>query len=225
MKIVGLDLSMNSSGLVSLTLDDNLDILETKYEGFCSVKKHEADDIHLFRKKDYNNRYEMTEFASNIIVNFCEGADYVAIEDYAFGASGNLVDIGEFIGHVKMRLLHKFHKLRLYDPNSIKKYATGSGNSDKISMYHSYVKDTNIKPDISVLPAPNKASGISPTSDIVDAYYIARLLQLELKLRRGLVELKNYSLDEISIFNRVTKARPENILVRDFIYLSKVVPT
>ncbi len=51
MKICGLDLSMNSSGLVSLTLDDDLEIIETKHEGFCSVKKHESDDIHHLLKQ------------------------------------------------------------------------------------------------------------------------------------------------------------------------------
>lgn len=222
MKICGLDLSMNSSGLVSLTLDDNLDIIETKHEGFCSVKKHESEDIHLFRKKDYNNRYEMNEEASDIIKSFCKGADYIAIEDYAFGASGNLVDIGEFIGYVKMELMKDQHKLRLYDPNSIKKFATGKGNSDKITMYQSFVKNSEIKPDINVLPVPNKASGVSPTSDIVDAYYIAKLLQQELKLRLGIVQLRSLSEDTITIFNRVSKANPENILVRDFVCLADV---
>lgn len=223
MKICGLDLSMNSSGLVSLTLDDNLDIIETKHEGFCSVKKHESDTIHLFRKKDYNNRYDMNNEAGDIIKNFCKDADYIAIEDYAFGAKGDNFDIGEFIGHVKMTLLKEHHKLRLYDPNSIKKFATGKGNSDKISMYQSFIKDTETKPELKVLPTPTKASGVSPTSDIIDAYYIARLLQQELKLRRGIQELRNLDEDTISIFNRVTKNRPENILVRDFIYLSTIV--
>ena len=43
MKIVGLDLSMNGTGCVSLTLDSNLEILQTEYLGFCSVKKHEGN--------------------------------------------------------------------------------------------------------------------------------------------------------------------------------------
>ena len=221
MKIVGLDLSMNSSGLVSLILDDNLDIIETKYEGFCSVKKHESKEVHLFRKKDYNNRYEMNDEATTIIKKFCENADYIAIEDYAFGASGNLVDIGEFIGYVKTVLLKEQYKIRLYDPNSIKKYATDDGRSDKISMYQYYNKCTDLKPEIKTFPAPTKASGISPTSDIIDAYWIAHLLKTELKLRHGIVDLSSLGVKKIEIFNRVTKAHPENILVTDFLTIKK----
>jgi Holliday junction resolvasome RuvABC endonuclease subunit len=218
-KIVGLDLSMNSSGLVKLTLDDNFDIVDTQYEGFCAVKKHESDNVHLFRKKDFDNRYQMNVEANNYIKEFCKDAEHVAIEDYAFGAPGNLVDIGEYIGFVKTSLLQDGHNIRLYDPNSIKKFATDDGRSDKISMYQWYMKSTQNKPDIKSLPVPTKASGISPTSDIVDAYWIADLLRLELKLRRGLTRVQDLSQPKIEIFNRVTKAFPENILVREFLKL------
>jgi len=217
MKICGADLSMNGSGLVSFELDDNFDIIKTEYLGFVQVKKHESKNVIHYKKKDYESRYHISTMMLEKIKEFVKDSDYVAIEDYAFGAKGNTFDIGEFIGQIKMSLFESNFKMRLYDPNSIKKFATGKGNSDKISMYLSFKKDTEVKPDLSSYPVPNKGGGVSPTSDIVDAYYIARLLRVEVMLRKGFVKTSELTEEEISIFNRVTKSRPTNLLDTDFL--------
>jgi len=218
MIICGLDLSMNGSGLVKLELDDDLNVVNTDRMGFCSVKKHSNDtDIHLFKKKDYVHRYHSSVWMIDKIKKFVADADFVAVEDYAFGANGNVFDIGEFIGQVKLEIFNMNIPIRLYDPNSIKKHASGKGNCDKITMYDSYVSFAGMKPDLSDVPEPVRGSGISPTSDIVDAFYIATLLQLELQLRKGIIALRDITDDDRSIFNRVTKARPVNLLDSDFI--------
>jgi Holliday junction resolvasome RuvABC endonuclease subunit len=217
MKICGLDLSMNGSGLVSFELDNNLDIISTDYLGFIQVKKHCSKKVIHYRKKDFDHRYYISDMMIKKIKEFVKDADYLAIEDYAFGAKGNTFDIGEFIGQVKMMLFKEGHQIRLYDPNSIKKFATGKGNSDKISMYLAFKKDTEIKPDLSSYPVPSKGSGASPTSDIVDAYYITRLLRVEVLLRKGLLNASQLTEEEISIFNRTTKSRPVNLLDTDFL--------
>ena len=73
MKIVGLDLSMNGSGLVKLTLDDNLDVIKAECEAFCSVKKHSSELVHLFKKKDYDNRQQINVWMKDKILKFvCE---------------------------------------------------------------------------------------------------------------------------------------------------------
>lgn len=217
MIIVGLDLSMNGSGLVKLTLDDNLEVIKAECEAFCSVKKHSSDIVHLFKKKDYDNRQSINIWMRDKILKFVKDADYAAIEDYAFGAKGAVFDIGEFVGYIKMNLFEKKIPFRLYDPNSIKKYGTGKGNADKITMYDKFMDYNETKIDIKAMPVPNKGSGVTPTSDVVDAFWIAKLLQLELQLRKGFKTLQGLSEDDISIFNRVTKARPESILSTDFI--------
>ena len=217
MKICGLDLSMNGSGLVSFELDKNLDIISTDYLGFIQVKKHASKNIIHYRKKDFSHRYHISDMMNEKITEFVKGSDYIAIEDYAFGAKGNTFDIGEFIGQIKMSLFKASYKVRLYDPNSIKKFATGKGNSDKISMYLAFKKDTEIKPDLSSYPVPTKGSGASPTSDIVDSYYIARLLRIEILLRKGIINASQLTEEEISIFNRTTKSRPVNLLDTDFL--------
>jgi hypothetical protein len=56
----------------------------------------------------------------------------------------------------------------------------------------------------------------SPKEDIVDAFFITELLQMELKLRKGLIQLKDLTEKQIQIFNRTTKGNPTNILATDF---------
>jgi len=222
MVIVGIDPSMNSSGLVKFVLDDDLNIVDNDYMGFCSVKRN-ADDIkvHYYNKKEYGNRYDLTLWMSEKIFSFVEGADYVSMEDYAYGANGIVFDIGEFVGYLKMGIYKMGIPLRLYDPLSNKKFATGHGDADKISMYDAFEKrKTQSKRDtldLNHLPEPNKSSGVSPTSDIVDAYFLCSLLRKELMLRKGIITLKDLPENEIAIFNRVTKNRPVNILDTEFL--------
>ena len=217
MKVAGLDLSMNSSGIVKLELDDNCNIVKAERMGFTSVKKNEGLNIFFYKKTEFITRYDLTLWMNDKIQSFISDCDYIAVEDYAFGANGVVFDIGEFVGFVKISAFQKNIPLRLYDPNSIKKFATGSGNADKITMYDAFVKLNTIKPDISTLPIPTKGSGASPTSDVIDAHYIASLLATEIKLRKGIVALRSLSEANISIFNRVTKAHPVCILDTEFL--------
>lgn len=217
MNICGLDLSMNSSGLVKLTLDENLNIIDKDYMGFTQVKKHESDRIHYFKKETFKHRYSLTNWMLEHMKSFYGDCDYFAIEDYAFGANGVVFDIAEFAGSIKKDIFDSGKNIRLYDPNSIKKFATGKGNSDKLSMYRSYEEYSGDKLVISSLPEPTTGKGISPTSDIVDAFWISQLLLTELRLRRGLIRTNDLDEAKVSIFNRVTKSQPQNILDTDFI--------
>ena len=218
MIISGIDPSMSSTGIVKFYLDENLNIVNTDYMGFCQVKKN-ADDVNVFHynKKDYRNRYDITLWMSDKIFNFIKDSDYISMEDYAYGANGVVFDIGEFVGYIKMGIYKRGIPLRLYDPLSNKKFATKHGDSDKISMYNSFCNLKEQKPNLDHLPEPNKSSGVSPTSDIVDAYFLCDLLRTELQLRKGIITLKDLPEHKIEIFNRVTKNRPVNILSTDFL--------
>ena len=198
MKIAGLDISKNSPGCVKLTLDDTtLDITAAEFCGFTSVKKNEMSGINFFKKTDFN--FDQGQFIKfeNIIFDFLKGTEFIALEDYAYGGSGDMTGLAEFTGFIKIKQFLDGKKIRKYDIPSIKAFATTHGNSDKLSMYNAFIKENEIKPDISKMPIVTKGSGVSPTSDIIDAYWISRFLHLELKLRKGLIDLK--SLDETQI--------------------------
>ncbi len=216
-KIVGLDLSINGSGCVKFELDNNLDIIKKEYMSFTQVKKNETKNIHHFSKKQFRNSFEQEAWMVSHFFDFLEGCEYAAVEDYAFGAKGMVFNIGEFCGHIKRFLYwgwdnnNQGMNLRLYDPCSIKMWATDRGNATKEDMVDAYDK---VHKDPFKLTFLNRFG--SPKEDIVDAYFIATLLQTELKLRKGIIQLSSLTEKQIQIFNRTTKSHPVNILATDF---------
>jgi hypothetical protein len=226
MIIAGLDVSLTSPGIVKARLDDTtLDIIELDWCGFTTVIKDKKKCPSLFLYKKFNNYFERSIWMLDHILSFMfnwggiyKVADYVAIEDYAFSSTGKSFHIGGFTEMVKMEIYKKEISMRLYDITLIKKLATWRGNADKLAMYDEFMNiPLEHRIDISKLPPVTKPHGKSPTSDIIDAYYIMSLLHTELKLRRGLLSLRDMSENMNWIFNRVTKTSDENILTRDFI--------
>ena len=213
MRIIGIDPSINATGLYEMDLDDKtLDILSYDYKGFTQVKKNETTEIVHYKKKDFKNNIEQHIFMEEEISSFIYGADYVAIEGYAFNATGRVFDIGEFVGGLKRMIYNEKILMRIYEPTVIKLASTNKGNCDKIRMCDEYDKLYDGQLDLGHLPQYK-----TPKEDIVDAYYICKLLRLELMLRRGLIHLEKLSETEIKIFNRCTKSNPVNILGRGFI--------
>jgi crossover junction endodeoxyribonuclease RuvC len=94
----------------------------------------------------------------------------VFIEGYAYASKGVVFHIGENTGLLKHRLWERDVSFVEISPPSIKKFATGKGNSNKMSMYESFVKETEF--DISATIHCNE--GDSPMSDIIDSYYVAK---------------------------------------------------
>jgi len=215
MIIAGIDYSKNSPGVMISNIDKNFEIINTEYRGFTSVKKTTKLDSNLifYHKNEFNNDIEKAVWMRDHIIEFIEDVDYCAIEGYALAAKGKVFDIAEATMCTKLGIYEGHKALRIYEPSTIKLFATGNGNSAKVEMGDAYVKyEEKFKPDLSHL-TPYKP----PSEDLVDAYFCMKLLQTELKLRYGIVELRDLSLETIKIFNRVTKANPENILVRNFI--------
>lgn len=206
-----MDNSINSPGVVWIVTDEKLNVIRRNYLGFTQKKKDETERMIYFKKKDFPNDIEQyLTFRDRIYYSVLEDVkckpDYVAFEDYAFAAHGRVFNIAEAAGALKVEYYQAGVPIRLYDPGSIKKFATGFGNADKVRMVDTYNE----------LPIKEKLDGLV-NDDIVDAYFIAELLLMEIKLRKAIVSLKDLNEEKISIFNRCTKSYPENILVRPFI--------
>ena len=97
----------------------------------------------------------------------------LAIEGYAFGAKGQVFNIGENTGILKYKLAEKVSNIiNVIAPSAIKKFATGKGNANKLLMYEAFVEETG--DDLAELFEFDPYNGQSPVSDIVDSYYIAK---------------------------------------------------
>lgn len=225
MIIVGVDVSLQSSGMVKADLGNDLDIRMISWLGFTTVKKlYNVNKENLLFYKPFSVYLDRSIWMRDKILNnlyneFDHPPTHVAIEDYAYNdVTGMTFHIGGFTEILKLEIYLRRAKIRLYDITLIKKFATTRGNADKISMYDAFMKiPLKDRIDISTLPPVSNPKGTSPTSDIIDAYFIMKLLQLELKLRRGIITLRELTEDQIWVFNRVTKTSKENILTRDFL--------
>jgi len=205
--ICGCDLSMNGSGICVLDLDKNLDIVSCDWLGFTQVKKNQKDNhVTFYKKDDYLSRFGITEMMINEILGKVGKCKYAAIEDFAFGAVGMLANIGEFVGQVAWEIWKQNIALRWYGPGISKKHFTGRGNADKVGMWETFQTISGIKPDLTDYPIPETAKGISPTSDIVDAYALALLLQKELKLRTGILKMEDLDENDRVVFGKKKKS-------------------
>jgi len=99
----------------------------------------------------------------------------VYLEDYSYGSKGKVFEIGENTGVLKYVLWKSSFAdvtLHLVSPTAVKKFATGKGSSDKWGMMEAFEKKTgyNIHNEIT----PDKETGTSPSSDIVDSFWILK---------------------------------------------------
>lgn len=210
MKIVGIDNSVNSPGVVWFILDEQMNITKKEFMGFTQVKKNATENIIHYKKKDFEDDISQYIFNRDKIFEAItkDGIlpDYVAIEDYAYSANGKVFNIAESTGALKVKLYENYIPIRLYDPSSIKLFFSSYGNADKERMKQCYDN----------LDEGEKLFGVI-NEDIIDAFFVTFLLYYELKIRKGLINLSLLPEYQIRVFNRVTKNYPENILVRPFI--------
>lgn len=117
------------------------------------------------------HRYEtIADWATDIVM----GCTHVALEGYAFGASGRVFQIAENTGVLKYKLYQLGIPVTVMPPTEVKKYATGKGNADKNAMYTAWINETGVS--LKSMLTPNKSDSVSPVSDIVDAYFICKKL-------------------------------------------------
>ena len=98
--------------------------------------------------------------------------NHIGMEGYAFGAKGQVFNIGENTGILKLKLQRVARTVRIFAPSEIKKFATGKGNANKLLMYEAFLEETG--DDLAKLFGQAPYKGDSPVSDIVDSYYIAK---------------------------------------------------
>lgn len=128
----------------------------------CMAYEHISDE----------QRYDhISAWAHKILIE--NEIETVWIEGYAMGVSnGRVFNIAENGGVLKHKIYKSGIKINLVPPTTVKKFATGKGNSDKDKMHDQFKLDTGL--DLQELICPDKAKVGSPVGDIVDAFYILK---------------------------------------------------
>lgn len=227
MRIVGLDISLNTTGIVAGIIENKKFIMKHK-KVFTNIKsnyKKDKDTFILYKlpsKATQSEKMERLNFVVSYITKYINRVkpDYVAMEDYAFNAMGQVFDIGELIGNIKLFLFQKGIPFRTYAPTSLKMFIADNGNAKKPQMVSAVNRKFNI--DFTEYIHENKG-GTSKKFvgdsgfDLADAYSLCELLTTELLLRNGELALSDLGKKQVQVFNTVTKSNPINILARGFI--------
>lgn len=178
MVVAGIDYSLTSPA-VTVIDNDRIDF----YFFVSSQKKFDLiqhDSFHAtIMPKTHSSQNERYKFLSHWCLGILKSSnvDRIALEDYSFGSSGrSLFQIAENGGILKYVLdEHGFHDILLVAPTQLKKFATGKGNADKALMESSFVQQMAKFSDIrSILRQTDKQ--ITPSSDIIDSFFLARYL-------------------------------------------------
>ena len=169
---VGIDYSMSSPS-ICVHVGKEWSFNNCKFYFLTNKKKCHFSDGRFFGSLhvDFLTQEERFDSIASWAISHIPANASVYIEGYAFAAKGVVFNIAENTGVLKHKLYNRNKtSINVVAPSTVKKYATGKGNADKMLMYHTFVDETQF--DISSTIHCNE--GESPMSDIVDSYYIAK---------------------------------------------------
>lgn len=229
-RVLGCDLSLNHGGFVLLE-DGELSRFWYYTDKVGSASKHE--DAICFRASDYPNdknfrsvvRMGKLEAVFRTVFE-CAAPDYAGIEDYAVRAEQGAHFLGEVGGLARLTLFKMGIPFRLHDPISVKMFATHDGTARGKTLVEksvaerwgaTFFKFNQPKPKPKKTPKKPPKQNRQTSEDLADAFAIAKLVELEVQLRAGEVELRNLHAKEIQVFNRCTKTYPRSLLDREWI--------
>ena len=134
------------------------------------------DNIKASPYPEWKIEEERHENLSDWAYQIVQGCDEVFIEGYAFATVGksHVRSVAEGTGLLKNKLWKYKIPFTIFPPTVIKKHATGKGNADKQLMYNAFCDELLTPTDLKERLTPKAKKIISPISDIVDSYFIAK---------------------------------------------------
>lgn len=102
----------------------------------------------------------------------------VMLEDYSFASTGRTFQIGENTGLLKYKLNCSKIPFKTVPPTVLKKFATGKGNANKELLNDTFKQSVGV--DIKLLLQQSDKQW-NPSSDLIDAYYLAQYCIKETK--------------------------------------------
>ena len=198
MIIVGIDMSKNSPG-VCVRTDSSLQFLSFirgKENGKISTKDAAHYDLmrvagveihHYNHAQPVGLEYSDSEvykaedaqrYADWIVSHLPDEADFVGIEGFSYGSSGNsFIDIVGYGYAIRMSLIKKYgkEKFSVFSPGNVKKTA-GKGNANKELIMQFFMestqKDLNDNEFWKNLNSGKIDKSRKPVDDLVDSFYV-----------------------------------------------------
>lgn len=131
-------------------------------------------NIHGEMFSEWNQEMERYQSIADWAIDILKDCTQVALEGYAYSATGKVFHIAENTGVLKYKMFQEGLPVTIVPPTEVKKYGSGKGNADKTAMHAAFLKETGV--DLKAIMTPDKRDVGSPVSDVIDAYYICKNL-------------------------------------------------
>lgn len=201
--ILGIDPSLNGSAFIKFK---NFKVIDFYF--FTNVPKTAASCKQGILNKEIGMKrldIVLKEYENYLKDN--KDIDYVAIEDYAYGAKSNSIfQIGGLGEAIRLVTYRSGIPYRDFEPSKVKKFAIGEGKAEKSQMVLQAYKDGF---DVGKYGKSGE--------DLADAYWIAKMLCTELFIRKDKNYIKSLSKNRADTFITVSKAFPTPLINRPFI--------
>lgn len=194
-----------------MDVDESYEIQHISLHGVTKTDKWvwSGEDLTIHKiPKEYDSHpphYRPT-IILEMLKDLFTGVDYVAVEDYAFGAKGKVFDIAECSGALKNFFYSQKIPMKKFPPMTVKLCAAGSGTADKVLMGMAFKESRLAKmvnQHIFELPEYD-----NPQEDLIDAIYMANVLRLELCYRANGAFPANLYMPEMNCLTAIVKGKP-----------------
>ena len=177
MIISAIDYSLNGPAICVFDTSKDFNFYNCNFYYLTDTKKYAntfLNNVYGELFQPYDEDCERYGSISDWVLRVTVGSDQVALEGYAYNATGRVFHIAENTGILKYKLYQIGTPVEIIEPTKVKKLATGKGNSDKEGMYKSFLHETGV--DLQQIITPTKTLLGSPVTDIVDCFYICKTL-------------------------------------------------
>lgn len=167
MKIMGIDQSINSTGIC---IDDDSRLQYHLIVPKLTKKQKQLNDLktnvllHVYNKTTLDlNLKEICSIIESIILN--TRPDLISMENISFGSNGRVIDLAKLVGYI-LATCDKYNIPHIETPpTTIKKFAVGNGQAKKDIMVDAWAtldsKTASITKDIK-------------NDDLADAYWMSQ---------------------------------------------------
>ena len=177
MIISAIDYSITGPAICVFDTNKEYCFKNCKFYFLTDVKKYATSFMgNIFGEQfqSYEEDCERYDSISSWAIRIVTGSDQVALEGYAYNATGRVFNLAENTGVLKYKLYQQGIPVDIIEPTKVKKLFTDKGNADKSLMYKFFVQETGV--DLQEIITPNKTLLGSPVTDIVDSYAICMAL-------------------------------------------------
>lgn len=186
MRIAGIDPSIKSSGIVVMDLDDSLNVAAIQFFGYTTTKMYAIDEgnVHISYLMP-EDKYaalcmpERQRLTYQIIDRALAGVSFIGMEDYATsktkGTSGSILQIAEFCGGIRYLAYNQGIGIINFGIGQIKRFATGDGDADKISMCTAFASQYKDLYPYAIFEKLKRFE--SPHNDLCDAFWMCEIMR------------------------------------------------